>query len=175
MRSRQRAAIVAFLAGCAVLVATSVGLASGSAPMSDGEAIAPAAATTPSSEQGPPTREIATGTARPGKAYTGQYSPEYRLAILESQGLIPEGNPSIKPNDPLVRAFAQQLDAIAPKCLEDRSKLADLTVIAHNALASRGIHATRLAILSDVSGAVPSSRLPMRCDGEFANRTKQNR
>lgn len=157
---------------CVGLVALAISLTSSWAPIADAVGLTPVPPTTPLAPAAP-TRELATGAVPTSRARADKMPPEYRLAILEKQGLIPEGTPAIKPNDPLVRSFAQQLDAMAAKCVEDRDSLADQVVATNNKLAKRGVQASKLAILAEVNAQVPAGRAATRCGDSFDARSRR--
>lgn len=74
------------------------------------------------------------------------------LAIIE--------HGAIRPNDPRVRPFAEQLDRMERKCSEDRKKLADLTTGANQVMEKNGL---REPLLDTARGvATASEGLPKK-------------
>ena len=63
--------------------------------------------------------------------------------------------------------FKQQLDELAPKCTEDRGRLADLTATAHDQLAQRGINETPVALLTTINATLPTGIGPVPCADAF--------
>ena len=109
----------------------------------------------------------ATHLAPETAAPTALVTPEYLIAartIADPEGLTPTA--------PLVLQLKALLDEISPKCQEDRYAVAAAVIAAHDALASRGLDASPVSILTAANArlsAQPGLSSPMRC-GDTINR-----
>ena len=88
-------------------------------------------------------------------AQTAAGTPEHNLAIIQ-QGWV-------RADHPLVAALGAQLDAMQPKCVEDRVGLADVTAGAHVEMKKRGVAEAPLSILENVNLAIPDAGAPHKC------------
>ena len=75
-------------------------------------------------------------------------TPEY---ILATQAMHAD---RLAPDDPLVLQFKVLLDALAPKCREDRIQLARAAIDAHAVRLVRGVEKPLLALLADADNSL---------------------
>jgi len=75
-------------------------------------------------------------------------TPEYVLAVRTMQV------DRLAPDDPLVLQFKALLDALAPKCKENRAQLANVVIDVHAARLRRGVETPYLNILAQVDAAL---------------------
>ena len=64
---------------------------------------------------------------------------------------------------PLVAAIGAQIDAMQPRCIEDRIRLADATAGANVEMKERGVVEAPLSILENVNLAIPERGAPHKC------------
>ena len=98
---------------------------------------------------------------------TARVTPEYLIAARTVAD--PE---ALAPTAPFVLQLKALLDELSPKCQEDRYALAAAVIGAHDALASRGLEASPVAILTAANVRLSAqTRLswPTRC-GDVINR-----
>ena len=98
---------------------------------------------------------------------TARVTPEYLIAARTVAD--PE---ALAPTAPFVLQLKALLDEISPKCQEDRYALAAAVIGAHDALASRGLEASPVSILTAANVRLSAqTRLswPTRC-GDVINR-----
>ena len=93
-------------------------------------------------------------------------TPEYVLAVRTTHV------DRLAPDDPLVLQFRALLDALAPKCKENRTQLASAVIDLHAARLSRGVEMPYLTILAQADASLPEqtrSLWPTSC-GELLAR-----
>jgi hypothetical protein len=96
-------------------------------------------------------------------AEEGTAEIEYQLAVVHEQGYV-------SPDDPLVEQYRSALDAVEPKCEEDRRMVADMVVRSAQLAAERGIanDPTPLEMIRSIDGAVEPELAPMACSEVLA-------
>jgi len=103
---------------------------------------------------------------------TALVTPEYLIAARTTAD--PE---ALAPTAPIVLQLKALLDEMSPKCQEDRYAVAAAVIAAHDALASRGLDASPVSILTAANARLSAqTRLswPTRC-GDAINRVVAER
>lgn len=101
----------------------------------------------PTTEPPPPT----TTTTAPEEE-----SVEFKIAALD--GIIAAGNA-----DPVLAPYVAALDALEPKCTNDRTLLGDFAVTGRDLLADRGETITLLEFLHAIDESLPPGLGPIDC------------
>ncbi len=104
--------------------------------------------------------QLSSGTGEVPPAIEAEPSPEY---ILATRAMRVD---RLALDDPLVHQFKVLLDALAPKCREDRVRLARAVIDAHAAKLSRGVEMPTLTLLAQADAALSEptrSSWPTNC------------
>lgn len=108
---------------------------------------------------------LSSGTREERPAVEAEPSPEY---ILATRTLHVD---RLASDDPLVLQFKLLLDALAPKCRENRVQLARAVIDVHAAKVTRGVEAPMLTLLAQADGSLSDqtrSSWPTNCGALLA-------
>lgn len=86
---------------------------------------------------------------------------EYQLAVIDIGGFVSY-------DDPAIDLYASALNALEPKCIEDRRLIADQSVKAVQLLADQGVRSSTLEMLWAAHEAIPLELGETECAGIFA-------